>query len=474
MPQKKSKSTGKKKKEQLVTAKVKPKMSNQKGLAPGLGKALGGSVGGFFGGAPGKWLGEKAGSWLGKITGLGDYKIQSNSLLTNNGPPLFKSQGSTVISHREFLADITGSTDFVIRNYPINPGHTDSFPWLSQVARRYEQYELLGIVYEYRGTSAIAVNSTNTALGQVVLSTMYNSAEPVFSNKREMEAYEFTTSCSPAECSIHPVECKPSKIFASNLYVRDQAVPPDADINTYDHGRFSLATVGMQASAVIGELWVTYHVKLLRPKLESTVGSGHLFATKTECADNGLILSAPTTLVPATGFATAWTLGNSYYEVQLPGASEYIIQLGSPTTGAAVWTAGFTITNLVNIEIDSNRPIYAAHAGAKNAFMVATDTTKIMRTWILHSLNASPGTFRLTMPANSSAEAFTASMVIAQIERPDPFLVVRSVEDEIFDLKQSVRLLSAKVGSGKDEVGDEYVELPQPNLRRTFKGVGLV
>jgi hypothetical protein len=472
MPQKKSKGKEKKKKEAPVKTKTTPPMSKSKGLIPGLGKTLGGSVGGFFGGKPGKWLGEQAGSWLGKITGLGDYKVQSNSLLTNNGPPLFKSQGTTIISHREFLADITGSTDFVIRDYPINPGTVASFPWLSQVARRYEQYELLGIIYEYRGTSAIAVNSTNTALGQVVLSTMYNSAEPTFTNKREMEAYEFTTSCSPAENSIHPVECKSNRIFASNLYVRDQAVPPDADINTYDHGRFSLATVGMQAAAVIGELWVSYHVKLIRPKLESTAGSGHLYVTRTEVGSTGLILSNPTTTVPATGFSTDFTLGNSYFDITVPGAGEYIIQLGSPVTGAAVWTGGFTITNLVNIEIDANRPIYAAHGGAENAFMVASDTTKIMRTWILHSTNANPGVFRITMPSNSSAESFTCSMVIAQVERPDPFLEVRSVDDEIFDLKQSIRLLSAKVSS-KDEIDDKYIDIPRPRLvRQSLDGHG--
>jgi hypothetical protein len=51
------------------------------------------------------------------------------------------------------------------------------------------------------------------------------------------------------------------------MYIRNGDVMSSADKRFSDLGMFQFATVGMQAASVIGELWVSYHVELIRPKL---------------------------------------------------------------------------------------------------------------------------------------------------------------------------------------------------------------
>jgi hypothetical protein len=246
-------------------------------------KALGTTIqtvkgrGGYFEDAAkkgGSWLGNKIGGMAGRlfetVTGLGDYSVPESKL--GNSPPIFNSKGAPIIEHREFLGDITGSTAFTITSYPLNPGMRETFPWLYSQANNFEEYRLLGCIFEFKSTSASALNSTNTALGTVVLATEYDSYDLPFSNKTEMENHTFSCSAPPNISQLHAIECKPNLTVAPQRWVRVTDAPDGADLRLYDWGRFNIATVGQQAAAVIGELWVTYRIQLLKPTM-NPVGS---------------------------------------------------------------------------------------------------------------------------------------------------------------------------------------------------------
>jgi len=70
---------------------TKPKATNKLNIMhnvkPG-SRAIRGR-GGFFEDA-GSWLGKKAGSWLAKITGVGDYKVTSNTISHPNDPQSYQ------------------------------------------------------------------------------------------------------------------------------------------------------------------------------------------------------------------------------------------------------------------------------------------------------------------------------------------------------------------------------------------------
>jgi hypothetical protein len=192
--------------------------------------------------------------------------------------PTFRQLGGGVeLSHREFITDITCSTLFSLASYPINPGLSNIFPWLAAVASNFEEYEMKGLVFEFRPTSGSAISSSSSALGTVILATDYNVLSPNFLNKQQMESYEFSTSVVPFNAALHPVECAPGSNPLRTMYIRYSAVAAGADARMYDMGNFQIATVGMQSAYVVGELWVSYHVVLKKPRSYAyTVGLGNI------------------------------------------------------------------------------------------------------------------------------------------------------------------------------------------------------
>lgn len=238
--------------------------------------AFANSFGDTAGSALGKVLGKGAKALFTALTGFGDYKIQSNTLMNGGmSPPMIKNaldKGGYLVRHREYLGDITSTVNFNIASYDINPGVATTFPWLSQVASSFEEYKFRGLVFEFKSTSSDAVlsSATSPALGTVIMATDYNSLNPNFSTKVEMENYEFANSNKPSQCIYHPVECKMSQTPVSVLYVRNQPVPAGADQRLYDLGNFQIATVGMQANGgVLGECWATYECLFFKPKFNN-------------------------------------------------------------------------------------------------------------------------------------------------------------------------------------------------------------
>lgn len=223
------------------------------------------------------------------LTGFGAYKIRKNSLLaqhnsrsmsmdsgvpTNPAPNFASKIGSDiVISHREYVRDIKSSIDFKSTTFPLNPGCPDLFPWLSQIANLYEEYEFLGMVFEYRSLSATAVGTTSAGMGAIITATDYDVLDTSFLNKRAMEAAEFSVSGVPYSTFIHPIECDPQRNVLSKGYVVPNirvATDAPGDPRLSVLGNFTLATVGQQTDTdSVGELWVSYHIRLSRPILEN-------------------------------------------------------------------------------------------------------------------------------------------------------------------------------------------------------------
>ena len=251
-------------------------------LAPALG-VVGGAAGARFG-KPGSAVGAAIGSAVGQaihqVTGLGAYKVRSNVLYEGAQIPKIMNKSSvpngTTIRHKEYLCDVISSptaNTFNLQSFMINPGQAATFPWLSQIAQNYEEYILEGCLFEFRSMSADALNSVNTALGTVIMATEYNASNANFASKAEMEAYEYSMSEKPSHSMIHPIECDPRQNPVPELYVRPGALPSGQDQRLYDLGNFQIATTGCQGTSVnLGELWISYQVTLLKPKLYQALG----------------------------------------------------------------------------------------------------------------------------------------------------------------------------------------------------------
>jgi len=123
----------------------------------------------------------------------------------------------------------------------------------------------LELVLMYKTTSGDAISSTNNALGTVIFTTNYDPLANVFTTKQAMEAYKWSSNGKPSKSFLHRVDCSASQLPVRERYVRAGAPPSGADLRFYDLGEFQTAVVGMQAATTIGELWVSYKVRLYDP-----------------------------------------------------------------------------------------------------------------------------------------------------------------------------------------------------------------
>lgn len=242
---------------------------------------------GFYGlGSYGSRIGAKVGSWIGNrvqgaITGKGMYTGQGSyapvygNTLMEGGDSAMQVHGvndeteAIIFSHTEFISDVYGAptNKFHIEGYEINPGVEFSFPWLSQIAANYEQFQLIQLVYQFKST----VNATTAGNGQtgtIMMATNYNADAGLFTDKIEMVSYAAAQSGRLTDDLIHGVECDPLKTENSKKFIRTGPVLDD--LKNYDHGIFQLAQVNIPSefnNQQVGELWVTYTVKLAKPKM---------------------------------------------------------------------------------------------------------------------------------------------------------------------------------------------------------------
>lgn len=259
----------------------------------------------------------------GKIRGRGDYVLGGHDLIENQlvkqsgiKPLMINTHhgqsGDVIITHREFVANVTapvpaggtGSSVFDCQTYSINAAFQDTFPWLSQIAQNFTLYEFQSLCFEYRPTSGEFGTTGSNALGKVILATEYDPDAPAFANSVAMENYDYAIVSKPSEHMLHGVECKNTQRYSNMLYTRTGNSTKDKVFT--DLGLFQIATEGINVAGIftptviVGELWVTYQVKLSRAQLYSELGLGNVMGF---WSNNNFAISAtiPQALVPNTG-----------------------------------------------------------------------------------------------------------------------------------------------------------------------------
>jgi hypothetical protein len=319
-------------------------------------RMLGEGIGNKFIPIPGagKLLGNAA-SWFSRILGHGSYRMPSysvaqNSLMKQNQVANFSGNPSQIrLQHREFLFDLQSSVTFANTNLLLNPGNP-LIPWLSVIASNYEEFRWEGLVVEYKTTSAMAVGTTNSALGTVVMATDYDVLDANYVNKRAMEITDFATSFAPCYSAIHPIECDPKENVMRKMFVQSGLTqvgqyPDDPRFSL--PGNFQIATTGMQvAGQIIGEVWLSYDVVLSKPQIVTSLSVGASQKTAITGYAAGTVgpLVGTTSATPAAMFtvaASGTTTGQILTLTQNAGyAGTWMITLvvASSTNGGGAWT----------------------------------------------------------------------------------------------------------------------------------------
>ena len=252
-----------------------------------LGDKLGDLGGAAIRGAGGGALMDAANAASGALQASGHGAYAVNSTIAGGGSddpvPHFSpaTDGcSILISHTEYISDIFGPASpgfFQNTTYGINPALERTFPWLSQIAQNYTEYEFKQLIFTFKSTIT-DFNSGTGQVGTLIMATQYNPSDEAFADKATMMQTDLVSSGKLSSHQLHGVECDQSKLSGYiGKYTRSGPPTGAQDIKTYDLGVLNVACCNVPAQFFnqgLGELHVSYTLELRKPKQFTNKGWG--------------------------------------------------------------------------------------------------------------------------------------------------------------------------------------------------------
>lgn len=177
--------------------------------------------------------------------------------------------GGCRIRHREYFADLAGSTAFDVKAFPLNPGLARTFPWLSKLASRYESYrfEKLDIMFE--------TEAPTSSTGVVALAVDYDPTDAPPLSKTAALSYQGAVRSAPWAASVHSsrhLDLHKRKSY----FVRTGNLPDSGSLSLHDTGNLFVVTKGQADSSNVGELYVEYDVILETPQTDPSSASARV------------------------------------------------------------------------------------------------------------------------------------------------------------------------------------------------------
>ena len=200
--------------------------------------------------------------------------------------------GGLMISNQEFVANIYGNsianpdddpadhvtTKFEHQVYTVNPGLAQTFPMLSQFAVNFERYEMIQCVFHFETALDSGVLQSETGqVGDVLMYSHVDPTEPPFESVADFMSNggSLTQVTKGLACGV---ECDPSQLAGlpnAGLNLVRAGPQIDSKQQEADQATLEIAvadTPAKLAGQVIGKLYVSYTVKLIKPRLVSLQG----------------------------------------------------------------------------------------------------------------------------------------------------------------------------------------------------------
>lgn len=257
---------------------------------------------------------------------------------------------SVAISKVEYVTNVmTGSTlngtapnavtTFSLQQFNDNAGLLESFPWSATIANNFTKYRRRKMKIHYVPTSANALNSTNTALGVVMLRIQADPTFAVDTDETQMENGGQFVVGDPTKALTLEVRCDGAKrTIRQGPYV--------GDLRMYDQVYFEIATQGMQAANItIGKLYIEHETEFFNPLYIQGQYGGTVLEDLFRCVN----VPTPTAALPLNG--TSANSGNTIgCTIDNSGTNSNVIFPVSTLMGkylievtvfsATTWTAG--------------------------------------------------------------------------------------------------------------------------------------
>jgi hypothetical protein len=275
-----------------------------------------------------------------------------------NGVPKAREQrnrdGSRTVFFEEYVQDIAGSVAFSAASFPVQPGVSTLFAWLSSQAISYQEYRVESLAFRFESEREATVP------GKLMLAFQQDPSDALPAGKQEMLENEFKAKCKAWE------NCKlqiPQRVLAKDAlqrtrFVRAGTLAANLDIKLYDLGQLIVATQGQADAGLIGELYVEYAITLMTP----LISSGALAAATSASIASGSATSK-TAIFGTAGTVTgglAVTAATNTLTFQRVG--KYLVEMG--VTGTGLFTAFIpTFTGTATTTFSQGISNAAANAG---------------------------------------------------------------------------------------------------------------
>lgn len=364
-------------------------------------------------------------------TGRGEY--HTNALVNGDGKlKVAKTNGATLDEHgsimiekREFVSEInsTGSSDFSVQTFNVNPALKSVFPWLSQTATNFDEWESIQMIFEYESVISETSVSSVGSLGTVIMAANYNSGSAAFTSFPQMVEYGGAVRGKISDQIVCGIESDPEKLANDAcLYTRAGSVPSNQDIKTYDLAKFQLGLFGVPTAYVagtqIGLLFVRYVVKLSKPKLYDSLG----FSIGCDQFEGNTALSATLPFGTSPFKNTFNSIGGSLSKLTtskytLPdnytGTITLVFSLMGTSTGAAsILPVAVASGNLVGFNS------FVSNGGGDRSSIASSeaDTNSVLAASFVVNLPDNPGENFITFSTTGfPGGAVRASLVISEI-----------------------------------------------------------
>ena len=191
----------------------------------------------------------------------------------HSGRPVISSRSahSVRIRHKELLGSVDATDDFTITGrYNINPGLSDTFPWLSREARGYERYKFHALRLCYRTRT-----STDTS-GSIMLACDYDGDAETPLSDQQMGSFQGSVEDSPWKDIIFTADTKALLGGYTDKYIRSFDESSAFNHRSTDGGILYVgASGGPSLPLAVGKLWVEYDVTLITPHVKPASAEVH-------------------------------------------------------------------------------------------------------------------------------------------------------------------------------------------------------
>jgi len=289
-----------------------------------------------------------------------------------------------------FDATVVATSAFTALSYDINPGNSLVFPWLSAIARRFEEFEFTRLEFTYVGSCA------STQTGRAVLAW---DPDPEDEAPTSMIAAQQISGAVGFPFWTGQVSLPLDRKMLSSKFTNAKFVQTtDTAAVDYNHtlGRLHLLTEAGDDAASTGYVEVSYSINLLVPQQHETeTGYLHAYVTHTPPPAVTNLLDSLTYYSDSNLDSKGWTISGNTIVVPVDQTGSYsvVVQINgdlnvtAPATGVVdPGTNGSLITDfkgstggsVSTVHSDSSMPPSKAYLFLFNIYITGATTIDLV------------------------------------------------------------------------------------------------